>query len=142
MPIHARIGRDGDEDCVKVGSRSYLHAQNLADAILFLLRRNTVNTPQTADRPQLTADLIGKPLRHEYIAMSTARAGHDGRYQLNGSKVTDSGWTPPYSFQDSLKREVEWTLDRPLWAQRKSGDGHTTRLGLHTMTYTKTKKEL
>jgi dTDP-D-glucose 4,6-dehydratase len=24
-------------------------------------------------------------------------------------------WTPPISFEDSLKRTVEWTLEHPEW---------------------------
>lgn len=39
------------------------------------------------------------------------RPGHDLRYALDGSKMRGLGWTPPLSFEESLAKTVQWTID-------------------------------
>lgn len=115
-----------------IGSRFYLHARNLADAVLHLLRRAAPAQHPQADRPdkwhvvgerevdnltmaQTIADLIGKPLHYDLVDFHSSRPGHDLRYSLSGKKLASTGWTPPVGLDESLKRLVEWTLDNPLW---------------------------
>lgn len=120
----------------RIGSRFYLHARNLADAVLFLLRRydyvplGEYNTG--ADRPdkwhivgerevsnlemaQLIATYLDRELHYEIVDFHSSRPGHDLRYALDGSKIADIGWLPPISFEKSLKRMIDWTLLHPLW---------------------------
>lgn len=116
-----------------VGSRFYLHARNLADAVLFLLGRTPALYPD-ADRPDrwhvvgdrevdnlqmahLVAGLVGKPLKYELVDCQTSRPGHDLRYALDGGKLQSAGWVAPVSLDEGLKRLVDWTLDNPLWLQ-------------------------
>lgn len=129
VPIHS--SPDG-----QVGSRFYLHARNLADAVLFLIRRGQVASYRDgADRPdrwnvvgerevdnlemaRMIADLLGKPLHYNLVDFHTSRPGHDLRYALDGAKLAGAGWSAPIGLDESLKRLVEWTLARPLWRDR------------------------
>lgn len=118
-----------------VGSRFYLHARNLADAIIFLARRGApaVYTPDGAvDRPdrfnvvgereidnlalaELVATAVGRPLRYRFRDFHATRPGHDRRYALDGAKLAALGWAPPVPLEESLRRTVAWTLDHPAW---------------------------
>lgn len=64
---------------------------------------------------KLIAGYVGQDLRYELESFHQARPGHDAHYGLDASKMTALGWTPPISFEDSLKRTVEWTLEHPEW---------------------------
>jgi dTDP-glucose 4,6-dehydratase len=120
----------------KIGSRFYLHARNMADAVLFLLRRGNVSMYSTgADRPdkyhivgerevdnlemaELIAKILDRELRYRLVDFHSSRPGHDLRYALEGKKIADLGWTMPVPFEDSLGTLIEWTQRHPLWANR------------------------
>lgn len=122
--IHA--GPDGT-----IGTRYYLHARNQADALLYLLNNVHFALYGEGDMPhfhvvgekevdnltlaQLIAAFMGKPLCHKLVDFHSSRPGHDLRYALNGRTMTEVGWVPPYSLEDSLKQTVEWTLQHPEW---------------------------
>ncbi len=132
MPIHASA--DG-----VIGSRFYLHARNLADAVLFLLQRGNVSVygPDVAvpdrwnivgerevtnlEMAQMVADCVGEPLRYELVDFHTSRPGHDLRYALDGTKLAAAGWTMPVPLDASIKALVNWTRAHPEWASRKPG---------------------
>jgi dTDP-glucose 4,6-dehydratase len=60
-------------------------------------------------------ELLGKP--KELIRPVEDRPGHDLRYSLDSSKIRSSlGWSPRYSFKDSLIATVEWYVkNKSLW---------------------------
>lgn len=125
VTIHASA--DGS----KIGTRFYLHARNQADALLYLL--NHVDFPKygegdiahyhvvgerevnNLELAELVAKFIGKKLSYELVDFHSSRPGHDLRYALDGTKIKEAGWTPKLTFEDSLKRTVEWTLEHPEW---------------------------
>jgi len=115
-----------------VGSRHYLHARNMADAVLFLLRN--VNPVLWPDAPspnrfniaspdrisnltlaQMIADAVGKPLRYRLQDFHSARPGHDPHYGLNPGLIHALGWKAPVPFAESLVRTVRWTVAHPEW---------------------------
>jgi dTDP-glucose 4,6-dehydratase len=130
VPIHAAA--DGT-----IGSRFYLHARNLADAILFLIRRGNISRYETgATQPdrwnivgerevsnlemaQMVADCLGEPLQYELVDFHTSRPGHDLRYALDGAKLAATGWTMPVPLDASIKALVNWTRAHPEWASRR-----------------------
>lgn len=63
----------------------------------------------------LVAEIMGKELKYKLVPSESARPGYDRRYMLDGSKLTNMGWTPPLSFRESLERIVKWTLANPHW---------------------------
>jgi dTDP-glucose 4,6-dehydratase len=128
----------------KPGSRFYLHARNLADAWLWLTRKFLdPSWPLYMGPPSMYTDGSSRPDRFNIVGerevnniemvdmiASTmgkdvwsvdkvdfhgSRPGHDLRYALDGSRITDWGWYPPVALDTSLKRTVEWTLQHPEW---------------------------
>lgn len=117
-----------------IGSRSYVHSRNFADAILFILKNTTPHkhVPLTTDRPdrynitgdkqldnlelaQKIAELMGKELKYDIQDSVMARPGHDPHYGLDGEKLADLGWKSPLSFDDSLKNTIEWQQEHNEW---------------------------
>ena len=118
VTIHA------NKDRTKAGSRFYIHARNVADAVLFILRNGTTQDKynivgekelDNLQLAQLVADIQGKPLRYEMVDFHSSRPGHDLRYALDGSKLAAMGWKPPVALEQSIERVVRWTLDNPRW---------------------------
>lgn len=124
--IHGREGQ--------IGSRSYVHSRNFADAILFILKNCPphVHVPNSADRPdryniagdkqldnlelaQLIAKLMGKTLDYELVDTHTQRPGHDPHYGLDSQKLYKLGWKPPLNFEDSMKNTIKWQEEHPEW---------------------------
>lgn len=122
-------GRPGD-----IGTRHYLHARNLADALVHILTelppgafplhdcpdRFNVVGPDRVSNLQLAqhvAELVGRQLRYTLVDFHSARPGHDPHYGLDPAKLTSAGWKPPVPFAESLARTVRWTLQNPEWLQ-------------------------
>ena len=65
---------------------------------------------------------VGRP--ESLMQTVTDRPGHDRRYALSGAKVMrETGWRPQVSFEDGLKRTIEWYQSNPAWiAHVKSGE--------------------
>jgi dTDP-glucose 4,6-dehydratase len=113
-----------DRTKTKAGSRFYIHAGAVADAVCFLIahgqagEKYNIVGEREVDNLQLAtliADAVGKPLRYEMVDFHSSRPGHDLRYALDGSKMEAMGWKPPASFEESLHKTVEWTLSHPKW---------------------------
>lgn len=117
-----------------IGSRYYIHARNAADAVLYIInnlpathyiedkvpdpdRYNIVGETElnNLELAQMTAKLMGKELKYEFVDFHAARAGHDRRYALSGAKLKNLGWKPPEDFEKSLQSTINWTLSNQEW---------------------------
>lgn len=117
----------GSEDTI--GSRFYLHARNISDALLWIAQNispavykdSEVELPDKfhisgeVEVDNLTlakkiADIVGKDLNYVMVDFHTVSPGHDRRYALDGSKLKDRGWVQPVNFEESLKKTIQWTL--------------------------------
>jgi dTDP-glucose 4,6-dehydratase len=136
-PVTVHVSPDG-----RPGSRFYLHARNLADAWLWLLRNHTPQSYTAGhDRPSrfhvvgerevtntemvgMLANLAGvtNP-RMDLVDFHASRPGHDLRYALDGGKLAAAGWTPPMPLAESLASTVAWTLQHPEWLGLPVGVG-------------------
>lgn len=119
-----------------IGSRSYIHSQNFANALLFILKNLPphLHAPGEVDKPdryhiagdkqvdnlelaQMIAGLMGKELKYKIIDFHSTRPGHDPHYGLNADKIKKLGWKSPVSFEESLKNCIEWQTNHPEWIQ-------------------------
>ena len=126
VTVHGREGY--------IGSRYYLHARNMADAVQYIMENVEVNLFDDQDNTVIprfnivgdieldnltlakkVADIMGKELKYELVDFHATRPGHDRRYALDGTKLKETGWTAPLSFEDSLKKSIDWTLSHPEW---------------------------
>lgn len=67
----------------------------------------------------------------ELITFVKDRPGHDLRYAIDASKISDElGWVPEESFESGLRKTVVWYLENRDWWQRVlSGDYKLERIG-------------
>ncbi|MBR2732217.1 MAG: GDP-mannose 4,6-dehydratase, partial [Clostridia bacterium] len=57
---------------------------------------------------------LGKP--ESLITYVQDRAGHDLRYAIDPTKISDAlGWQPETKFDDGIARTVAWYLDNSPW---------------------------
>lgn len=120
----------------EIGSRVYIHSQNFANALIFLIKNCPpyLHEPEGVDKPdryniagdkqlnnlelaQLIAKLMGKELKYEVVNFHSTRPGHDLHYGLDSSKLKTLGWKPPVGFEESLKNVIEWQLKHPEWIE-------------------------
>jgi dTDP-glucose 4,6-dehydratase len=119
------------------GSRHYIHAVDVADAIMFLINNaETNNDPNDTSTSgvkcpkfnivgkqeinnlqlaQIIADAQGKELKYELVDFHSSRPGHDLRYALSGERMKAMGWEPKIELTERIKQVVDWTLSRPDW---------------------------
>lgn len=106
-------------------SRSWIHARNASDAIMFLLEntppavRDKYNIPglevNNLELAFFIADSMGVQLKYNKVDYYSGRPGHDPRYKLNADKIKFMGWRAPVNTNDSLKKTVEWSLEHERW---------------------------
>jgi dTDP-glucose 4,6-dehydratase len=113
-----------DSTKTRSGSRFYIHARNIASAVLFLLSKgvsrekyNVVGEAEVdnLDMARFISEVIGKPLKHEMVDFHSSRPGHDLRYALDGTKMKDMGWDIPKTFNKSLEKTINWYLSNLGW---------------------------
>jgi len=106
------------------GTRFYIHAQNIANAVLFLINNGKIGEKyniagekevSNLDLAKLIAKNINKELKYEMIDFHSTRPGHDLRYGLDGTKLYELGWNPKFNFEQSLEKTIKWTLSNLEW---------------------------
>tara|TARA_X000000368_G_scaffold294428_1_gene234241 strand:- start:549 stop:1580 length:1032 start_codon:yes stop_codon:yes gene_type:complete len=117
------------------GSRHYIHAEDVAEAIHFILTRqidnqidfggakcpkfNIVGSEEldNLELAKIIAASQGKKLKYEMVDFHSSRPGHDLRYSLSGEKMKNLGWTPSIKLTDRIKQVVEWSLNNDNWIE-------------------------
>ena len=126
VTLHCKFGKlteIGKRLVMEVSSRCWLHARNHADALLFLLDRgtpgecyNVVGEKATVkDIAEKIALFLNKPLKVRFEDFHSTRPGHDMHYGLDGTKMKELGWVPPFNLQESLDHTVTWTMNNKEW---------------------------
>lgn len=112
IQIHAYPG------AVKAGSRFYIHADSVCEAVLFLMARvpKTYLEAERPDRYNIVGDkeinnedvalmigmILGLKPNYKLVDFHSSRPGHDTRYALDGRKLAEAGWTPTRNFDLSF----------------------------------------
>lgn len=113
-------------DKLKSGTRFYIHARNIAAAVIFILENGKMGDSynltgekeiSNLELAQYIADVMNKELIYEMVDFHSSRPGHDLRYGLDGSKMTEIGWKMPVNFEDSMKKTITWTLENIEWLE-------------------------
>lgn len=113
-----------DQTKTKSGSRYYIHARNVANAVYFLLNKfeqrekyNIVGEKEVTNLKlaQTIANILGKELKYKFVDFHSSRPGHDLRYSLDGTKMEKLGWRIPLTFEESLESTVKWIAERNFW---------------------------
>lgn len=117
------------------GSRHYIHAEDVAEAIYFLLTNkieyeidfggakcpkfNIVGSEElnNLELAQIIAKCQNKELNYEMLDFHSSRPGHDLRYSLSGEKMKKLGWEPSIKLTDRIKQVVDWSLKNQNWIE-------------------------
>ena len=117
------------------GSRHYIHAEDVSEAIYFLLTNsinhgvdfggakcpkfNIVGSEElnNLELAQIIADSQEKELKYEMVDFHSSRPGHDLRYSLSGEKMKKLGWTPSIKLTQRIKQVVDWSLKNDNWIE-------------------------
>ena len=115
-----------DAACENPGSRSYIHARNVADAILYILKIGVIGEGynimgekeiNNLEMAKFIANVIGKELNYNLVDFHSGRPEHDLEYRLDGNKLKNLGWSPPDNIDLSLTNTIKWTLKNQLWLE-------------------------
>ena len=167
------------------GTRFYIHARNIAAAVIFLLNEGAIGEKynitgesevSNLELAQFIADTAKKTLVYELVNHHATRPGHDlrydelsllssirciltlcelcdllaraqiisiyipstwtsfklltilrtrvfysahNRYGLSGEKMAKMGWVPPFGFEESLRKCIQWTIANSHWLNLK-----------------------
>ncbi len=113
-------------DKQRSGTRFYIHARNIASAVLFLIQNGEIGEKynisgerevSNLEMAQLIAKYVGKELNCEMVDFHSDRPGHDLRYGLDGSKLFELGFELPLNFEESLEKTVKWPLENQKWLE-------------------------
>lgn len=119
-----RVLIHADSTCTKPGSRYYIHANEVARAIEFLMEHGVtgdkynivgereVNNRELAEQIALELRL---PLSYKLINFHESRPGHDLAYGLSGFKLEAMGFKRKILFEEAVHQTVKWSLANPHW---------------------------
>ena len=120
IPRAVMCGLTGQKLPLQGGGRaekSYIHARDLARAILMVSEKAPLGTVYNAGPPlpisirglvEEVAEALGMPF-DQLCEVTPDRLGQDSRYWLDSSAIKrDVGWEPQISLEEGLKEMVEW----------------------------------
>lgn len=115
------------------GSRYYIHADDAADAVMFILDRgytprdNVIKIPKynivgkleisNLVLAKLIAEALDKELDYEMADFHSSRPGHDLRYALSGDYMKSLGWEPKVGLVERINQVVDWYVKNNEWLQ-------------------------
>ncbi len=125
----------GNSDCTKSGSRFYIHGQNVAEALYFLLQNghqsekyNIIGEREITNEAlylkihkilvKLTSAMCDLKIfesTYEIVDFHSSRPGHDMRYALDGSYMEQMGFTYEHNLDSMLEKTVKWYLENQDW---------------------------
>lgn len=127
MPLFA------EPDGKTTSRRVWLDAKNMAAALVHICKNVTPTMcEKPCDKPQrfhiigetelsvlelaeYTANALGKPLIKELISGDKIRPGYDRRYALLDHNLKATGFVPPYDFNTTITRIIDWAKSHTNW---------------------------
>lgn len=111
--------------------RDWLHVKDHCTAIFTVLQKGKIgevyniggnNEKANIEIVKLIINALGKS--EDLITYVKDRPGHDRRYAIDNSKITNKlGWSPSYTFEQGIKETVQWFIDNQGWMKNiVSGD--------------------
>ena len=123
-----------NENKTKAGSRHYIHAQDVADGLMFILNLKNYSHrgdfgnakcpkfnlvgPEEIDNltlAKMIAKTQNKELIYELVDNHSTRPGHDLRYSLSPKLLKQLGWEPKIKLSKRIEEVVNWSLKNKRW---------------------------
>jgi dTDP-glucose 4,6-dehydratase len=140
FPVMIQKALENDEPVIihssktEIGSRFYIHSRNVADALLFILRKlppkkhlkGEIDRPnryhivgeKCLDNLELAtaiAGLMDKNLKVKFVDFHKDNPAHDIHYGLEDNKLRASGWVQPKTFEESMAETIKWQQEHKEW---------------------------
>ena len=115
------------------GSRCYLHAKDVASALLFILKLPEI-TPYdvlggkcpkfniAADKQydnleilKIIQNSLSTRVSYKLVDPNIDRPGHDFSYAISGDYLRKLGWSPSMTVEERLPKVAEWYMNNPSW---------------------------
>jgi dTDP-glucose 4,6-dehydratase len=111
--------------------RDWLHVYDHCSAIDLVLHKGRIgevynigghNEKQNIEIVKLILKELGKS--ESLIKFVTDRLGHDRRYAIDSTKISEElGWKPKYTFETGIVETIQWYLDNQEWTNKiRSGE--------------------
>lgn len=118
-----------DATCQVATSRFYIHARNVAAAVLHIVahceadqdygEKWNIGSPDevnSLDLAKRVGNIVAKSPIIRLVNSVSQRPGHDMRYSLDCSMLYgELGFNMPVDFEHSLEKTVRWYLANPKW---------------------------
>lgn len=109
--------------------RDWLYVEDHCKVVDLILQRGKVgeiynigghNEKQNIDIVKIICRELGKS--EDLITYVADRKGHDMRYAIDPEKIHhDLGWLPETSFENGIKKTIQWYLENRNWWDRRDG---------------------
>jgi dTDP-glucose 4,6-dehydratase len=106
-----------------IAVRDYLFVEDHASAIEAVLMKGRLGESycvggdserNTVEVAHAILDKLGKS--YDLIKHTTDRPGHDPRYAMDHSKLTNElGWKPSVTFEEGIEKTIQWYKDNEDW---------------------------
>jgi dTDP-glucose 4,6-dehydratase len=122
ITIHTYPYVDGEKP--KSGSRYYIYVENVASAVYFIMCNGKINEcynikgQEEISNDELfekISNILNKTTSKIYSYNDINRPGHDLRYSLDNTKLTELGWKPEGILDDYLEQVVNFTVQNTNW---------------------------
>lgn len=130
FPVVVRKILDGEEINIFDNFRTYIHAEDVADAIMFIIkgeykypkyqhegcnRYHVVGNEEVSNLRVVKAigEILG--IKPKYKISFDGRAGYEERYSMSGAKMTGFGWTPKATLMQRIEQMAVWSSENRGW---------------------------
>lgn len=130
FPVVVRKILDGEEINIFDNFRTYIHAEDVADAIMFIIkgvykypkyehegchRYHVVGNEEVSNLRVVKAigEILG--IKPKYKISFDGRAGYEERYSMSGAKMTGFGWTPKATLMQRIEQMALWSKENRGW---------------------------
>jgi dTDP-glucose 4,6-dehydratase len=130
FPVVIRKILDGEEINIFDNVRTYIHAEDVADAIMFIIkgqykypkyehegchRYHVVGNEEVSNLRivKTIGEILG--IKPKYKISFDGRAGYEERYSMSGAKMMSLGWTPKATLAQRIKQMTLWSRDNRGW---------------------------
>jgi dTDP-glucose 4,6-dehydratase len=106
-----------------INVRDWLYVDDHCKAIDLIIHKGKIgevynvgghNEMTNIEIVKIICKILEKP--ESLITFVNDRKGHDMRYAIDPTKIhNDLGWLPETSFEDGIKRTIQWYLDNKEW---------------------------
>ena len=109
-----------------INVRDWLYVEDHCSAIDLIIRKGTIgeiynigghNEHTNLEVVKIILKILGKG--EDLIEFVTDRKGHDQRYAIDPTKITNElGWTPKTKFDDGIRQTIAWYLENRAWWEK------------------------